>query len=107
MLSRSGKALRLSKDHKATDHEEINFIKAQGGNIIEGRVAGGLAITRALGDFTYKKYGVSASPFVVRHVLRPHDKHLVIASDGIWDTVSDHQSAQLCTDESKNTKQIA
>lgn len=38
---------------------------------MEGRVAGGLAITRAFGDFTYKKYGVIASPYVVRHVLRP------------------------------------
>lgn len=107
VLSRSGKPLRLSKDHKATDRDEISFIKSQGGNIIEGRVAGGLAITRALGDFTYKKYGVSASPFVIRHVLRPQDQHLVIASDGIWDTVSDLQAAQLCTDESKNCKQLA
>lgn len=64
-----------------------------GGSIVEGRVAGGLAITRALGDFTYKKFGVIATPHVTRHVLGPQDNHLVIASDGIWDTVSDLQSA--------------
>jgi serine/threonine protein phosphatase PrpC len=29
---------------------------------------------------------------VVRHVLRPFDKYLIIASDGIWDTVSDEQA---------------
>jgi serine/threonine protein phosphatase PrpC len=71
VLNRNGKAHRLSKDHKATDPDEISRIKSQGGSIMEGRVAGGLAITRAFGDFTYKKYGVIASPYVVRHVLRP------------------------------------
>lgn len=56
---------------------------------MDGRVAGGLAITRALGDMAYKNFGVTAVPYVVKHVLRPFDKHLVIASDGVWDTVND------------------
>ena len=79
----------MSKDHKTTDPQEIARIKAFGGSIYENRVAGGLAITRALGDHTYKKYGVSGEPYIVRHVIRNQDKHLIIASDGIWDTVSD------------------
>jgi len=56
---------------------------------MDNRVAGGLAITRALGDHAYKNFGVTGSPYVIRHVLRPFDKHLVIASDGVWDTVND------------------
>ena len=56
---------------------------------MNNRVAGGLAITRALGDHAYKSFGVTGSTYIVRHVLRPFDKYLVIASDGIWDTVSD------------------
>jgi len=56
---------------------------------MDNRVAGGLAITRAMGDHSYKTFGVSASPYVIRHVLRPFDKFLVIASDGVWDTVND------------------
>ena len=56
---------------------------------MDNRVAGGLAITRALGDHAYKNFGVISTPYVVRHVLRPFDKHLIIASDGIWDTVTD------------------
>ena len=56
---------------------------------MDGRVAGGLAITRALGDMAYKNFGVTCQPYIVRHVLRPFDKFLIIASDGVWDTVTD------------------
>ena len=52
-------------------------------------MAGGLAITRAMGDFSYKAYGVTANPYILRMTLRPLDKHLVIASDGVWDVMSD------------------
>jgi hypothetical protein len=34
-------------------------VKAEGGSIMDNRVAGGLAITRALGDFSYKNFGVT------------------------------------------------
>jgi len=103
VLSKNGQAERLSKDHKATDPQEVDRIKGVGGSIIDNRVAGGLAITRALGDHAYKSFGVTGSPYVVRHVLRPFDKFLIIASDGVWDTVSDAQAVALCK-EDQNTK---
>lgn len=89
VLSKNGTAERLSIDHKATDVQEVQRIKSTGGTIMDGRVAGGLAITRAIGDHAYKTFGVTCSPYVVRHVLRPFDKYLIIASDGVWDTVTD------------------
>ena len=73
---------------------------------MDNRVAGGLAITRALGDHAYKSFGVTGQPYTVRHVLRPFDKFLVIASDGVWDTVNDQQAIELCKDD-LTTKQIA
>jgi len=79
----------MSVDHKTSEPTEIARVKQEGGSIMDGRVAGGLAITRALGDMAYKNFGVTAVPYVVKHVLRPFDKHLVIASDGVWDTVND------------------
>lgn len=106
VLSKNGAAERLSVDHKASDHAEIERIKSEGGKIIDNRVAGGLAITRALGDHAFKNFGVTCKPYVVRHVLRPFDKYLVIASDGVWDTVNDTQAISLCTDD-KNCKEIA
>lgn len=89
VISKNGTAERLSVDHKATDPKEIDRVKSEGGSIMDNRVAGGLAITRALGDHAYKSFGVTASPYVVRHVLRPFDKFLIMGSDGIWDTVTD------------------
>lgn len=106
VLSKNGVAERLTIDHKASDPTEIERIKAEGGKIIDNRVGGGLAITRALGDHAYKSFGVTAKPYVVKHVLRPFDKYLVIASDGVWDTVNDAQAIALCK-EDQNTKQIA
>ena len=74
-------------------------MKAMGGTIMDNRVAGGLAITRAIGDHAYKSSGVTSQPYTVRHVLRPFDKYLVLASDGVWDTVSDQDAIALCKED--------
>ena len=89
VLSKNGVAERMSQDHKATDEAEINRIKNGGGIVMENRVAGSLAVTRAFGDHALKNDGVTAKPYINKHVLRPFDKFLVIASDGVWDVLTD------------------
>ena len=49
-------ARRVSVDHKASNPSEEDRIRSEGGTIIKGRVAGQLAITRALGDLELKQY---------------------------------------------------
>ena len=88
MLTPSGSE-QLSYDHKGTDPGEIDRIVSGGGILMRGRVAGQLAVSRALGDHHLKTSGVSNVPHVHRRVITPNDSCLVIASDGIWDTV-DH-----------------
>ena len=73
---------------------------------MENRVAGSLAVTRAFGDHALKNDGVTAKPFINKHVLRPFDKFLVIASDGVWDVLDDQDAINLCREE-KTTKDIA
>ncbi len=73
---------------------------------MEGRVGGTLAITRAFGDHSLKKDGVIAKPFIKKHILRPNDKFLVIASDGVWDSMEDQDAVNYCKDEF-NSKDIA
>ena len=51
------------------------------------RVAGQLAISRALGDHLLKNSGVSSEPFTTRLPLASSDEFLVIGSDGLWDVV--------------------
>lgn len=48
-------AVALSEDHKPDDPEEVSRIQAAGGYIANGRVNGGLNLTRSIGDFSYKK----------------------------------------------------
>lgn len=54
VLSLDGVAKRVTTDHKTTNPSEQQRIKKQGGLILKGRVAGQLAITRALGDLALK-----------------------------------------------------
>ena len=54
-----------------------------------GRVGGSLAITRALGDHILFKSGVIPNPSISRHEVKRSDTYLVIASDGVWDALSD------------------
>ena len=84
-------AKRLSYDHKATDQSEIERVRKSGGIIFNGRVLGQLMLTRALGDYSLKKQGVIATPFIQKHFLSDKDKYLVIASDGVWDVINDDE----------------
>ena len=52
MLCRDGKAIDLSIDHKPEDDEERRRIEGAGGKVTaDGRVNGGLNLSRALGQY--------------------------------------------------------
>jgi len=65
-------------------------ICAAGGFVDFGRVNGNLALSRAIGDFEFKKSAdlspeqqiVTAFPDVVAHTITDDDEFLVIACDG-------------------------
>ncbi len=79
----------MSVDHKCDDPNEVDRIRKEGGIVIDGRVGGSLAVSRAFGDYSLKSEGVTAVPYVRKHFMRPFDKHLVIATDGVWDVLTD------------------
>ena len=83
ILCRSGKALRLSYDHKGSDENEGRRIANAGGLILHNRVNGVLAVTRALGD-TYIKSLVTGHPYTTETVIQPDiDEFIIIACDGV------------------------
>ncbi|KAG0063606.1 Protein phosphatase 2C 2 [Linnemannia elongata] len=99
VLSRDGKAVALSIDHKPANIDESTRILFSGGYVENGRVNGLLATSRALGDFGFKSTDtadpgeqiVIAVPDVVEHELADEDEFLVLACDGIWDCLSSQQ----------------
>jgi protein phosphatase PTC1 len=83
VLCRNGKALRLSYDHKGSDENEGKRIANAGGLILNNRVNGVLAVTRALGD-AYMKDLVTGHPYTTETVIQPDaDEFIILACDGV------------------------
>ena len=86
-----GKTFRyITKEHRCSNKEEANRIVSCGGVISNGRIKGQLVLTRALGDQALRKYGVIPEPDVCRIEVDKDDKFVLIASDGVWDVLSDN-----------------
>jgi len=96
VLGVKGRAKPLSFDHKPQNEGEKARINAAGGFVDFGRVNGNLALSRAIGDFEFKKSAelapeqqiVTAFPDVTVHEITDDDEFLVVACDGIWDCQS-------------------
>ncbi|KAF1928520.1 PP2C-domain-containing protein [Didymella exigua CBS 183.55] len=96
VLGVKGRAKPLSFDHKPQNEAEKARIQAAGGFVDFGRVNGNLALSRAIGDFEFKKSAdlppeqqiVTAFPDVETHEINADDEFLVVACDGIWDVQS-------------------
>lgn len=89
----------LSYDHKCTDEKEIERVKKSKGKIINNRINGQLALSRALGDYSLKRYGVISTPFTNKVEIEVKDKFIIIASDGVWD-VTDENDINLIVNKS-------
>ncbi|XP_073394994.1 probable protein phosphatase 2C 33 [Physcomitrium patens] len=55
----------------------------------------GLAMARAFGDFCLKDYGVIAVPEMCYRQLTKQDQFIVLATDGIWDVLSNEEVVQV------------
>ncbi|KAK4763782.1 hypothetical protein SAY87_013220 [Trapa incisa] len=90
ILSRAGKAVPLSFDHKPDRPDELNRIQEAGGRVINWdgpRVLGVLAMSRAIGDNYLKPY-VTHEPEVTVVDRTREDECLILGTDGLWDVVS-------------------
>ncbi|PWN41519.1 PP2C-domain-containing protein [Ceraceosorus guamensis] len=97
VLCRSGKALRLTYDHKGSDAQEAKRITDAGGFVMNNRVNGVLAVTRSLGDQAMKEF-VVGSPYTTETCLSDEDKFLIVACDGLWDVIDDQDAVDLVAD---------
>jgi protein phosphatase PTC2/3 len=99
VASVAGVVEQLSFDHKPSLATEKERIVAAGGWVDWNRVNGNLALSRALGDFVFKKNErksaeeqiVTANPDVIEKELTTDHEFLVIACDGIWDVLTNQE----------------
>ncbi|XP_078163393.1 putative protein phosphatase 2C 66 isoform X2 [Carex rostrata] len=55
----------------------------------------GLAMARAFGDFCLKKYGLISVPKVAYRRLTVKDEFIILATDGIWDVLSNKEAVDI------------
>lgn len=72
-----------------------------------GRVGAQLAITRAIGDHNLRRDGVIPTPTIRRLLLKPKDRWLVIATDGVWDWFEEKDLLAITNKEEATAKGIA
>ncbi|XP_006646383.1 probable protein phosphatase 2C 42 [Oryza brachyantha] len=100
VLSRNGQAIALSRDHRLVSTAEYIRIVAAGGNvaIADGLyyVSNGIGVSRAIGYFSLKQnkmlpneeQALICMPEINSEQITLDTEFLVIASDGIWDALS-------------------
>lgn len=104
---------RLTSDHSLDCEVEARRIKESGGIICSTGTTKrvftrdgdlGTAFTRSLGDALAKNLGVVASPECETYAMPKEDSLFVIASDGIFDFISDNEVAEICAKHSDPSK---
>lgn len=96
VLSRSGKAVDLTRDHKPNDDKEKARILAMGEKIewdhyCKVHRVRNLSLSRAVGD-RFAKPAVSGEVEIQRFPVQDgNDEFIVLASDGLWDVMSSQE----------------
>ncbi|GAA6066744.1 protein phosphatase 1G [Tachysurus ichikawai] len=110
VVSERGKAVDMSYDHKPEDELELARIKNAGGKVtMDGRVNGGLNLSRAIGDHFYKRNKnlppeeqmISALPDVKVLTLNEEHEFMVVACDGIWNVMSSQEVVEFVNERLK------
>ncbi|KAK9067618.1 hypothetical protein SSX86_011729 [Deinandra increscens subsp. villosa] len=93
-------AKELTKDHHPDRVDERSRVEASGGYVSGwggvSRVNGGLAVSRAIGDLSFKSFGVISVPEVTDwQPLTANDSYLVATSDGVLEKLSPQDVCDL------------
>lgn len=97
VLLRGKEAMPLSVDHKPDSEKEYARIDAAGGKVIQWngyRVFGVLAMSRSIGD-RYLKPWIIPEPEVTFVPRAREDECLIVASDGLWDVMTNEEACEV------------
>ncbi|XP_065868335.1 probable protein phosphatase 2C 76 [Euphorbia lathyris] len=101
VVSKAGNAIPLSEDHKPNRSDERKRIESAGGVVMWAgtwRVGGVLAMSRAFGNRMLKQF-VVAEPEIQEQKIDEEFELLVLASDGLWDVVTNEDAVSLAQAE--------
>ncbi|KAM6566562.1 hypothetical protein CsatA_025690 [Cannabis sativa] len=63
----------------------------------------GLAMARAFGDFCLKDFGLISVPDISYHRLSEKDEFVILATDGIWDVLSNEEVVNIVASSPQST----
>ncbi|KAM7253902.1 hypothetical protein ACFE04_031584 [Oxalis oulophora] len=94
---------QLTRDHHPDREDEKFRVEAAGGYVQEwggvARVNGQLAVSRSIGDVSYKSFGVISAPEIAEwYRLTVNDTFLVVASDGLFEKLSSQNVCDILWD---------
>lgn len=118
----SVEALQLTIDFKPNLPQEAERIAQSNGQVLclrdepgVYRVWGpngktpGLALSRAFGDYCLKDLGLISEPDVTERNITSRDQFVILATDGVWDVISNQEAVQIVTsapDREKSAKRL-
>ncbi|OVA12449.1 Protein phosphatase 2C (PP2C)-like domain [Macleaya cordata] len=97
VLCRGTQTIPLTVDHKPDREDELARIEGGGGKVINwngARVFGVLAMSRSIGD-RYLRPWIIPVPEVTFTTRSEEDECLIVASDGLWDVISNDEAGEV------------
>ncbi|CAH2038694.1 unnamed protein product [Thlaspi arvense] len=98
VLSVEGFAEALTSDHRPSRDDERNRIESSGGYVDTfhsvWRIQGSLAVSRGIGDAHLKQWIISEPETKILRI-NPQHEFLILASDGLWDKVSNQEAVDI------------
>ncbi|KAL6523309.1 hypothetical protein OROGR_016912 [Orobanche gracilis] len=108
IICRAGNPYALSRDHVASCREERERAVGAGARVkwqVDTWRIGlaALQVTRSIGDDDLKPF-VTAEPEITEILLSAEDEYIVMASDGLWDVVSNADVVNIIRDTVKEAE---
>ncbi|GFR52856.1 hypothetical protein Agub_g15483 [Astrephomene gubernaculifera] len=100
LLCRGCQVISLTEDHRPARSDERARILRAGGQILwnEGeRLMGVLATTRGFGDLDLQQFGLTSQPEITTTQRSPDDQLLILATDGVFNVLSNQEVADVAT----------
>ena len=103
IVKKDGKSRELTKDQRPSMRSEFERVHKEFGRVSnDNRIDGTLGVARGLGDFNI--FGVGKKPDINEFDIDDNDRFLVIACDGVFDSLSNDDVAKIAYNASSTTE---